>query len=857
MWNKFQLLGGFLVKGSETSLAIYMEGSTKRFIIPVYQRNYDWKMENCRQLYDDLVKVVKQKRKKHFFGSIVSVYENSGKTIEFLIIDGQQRLTTVSLLLLAMYNLVTSGIVKSEDNRLQERIHDEFLVDKYQPKEKRIKLKAVKNDRNAFGKLFEDESEYIKDSNITANYNYFYERIQKNEITIDELFDAIYRLEIISITLDKEDDPQLIFESLNSTGLDLSEGDKIRNYILMGLPKDVQEDYYEKYWNKIEVCTGYDVSSFARDYLSVKKLAIPAQKKVYFYFKEYMENSQMSTEELLQDLLAYAKRYEYLLGLKKIAGSDDFNYCVYRLNRLETTVTRPFFLEALRMYEIGKLDLNKLTDIFQITESFIFRRTICDLPTNALNKIFLLLHREIIRFDGTEENYFEKFKYALISKKEKVRFPSDIEFISRFTEKQVYQMNGKNKIYILERFENYGTKENKDVYNSCDNGKYTIEHIMPQHLTSIWVKELGKDYKDIHDTWLHRLANLTLTAYNSQYSNNSFDDKKNRKDGFIQSGIRMNTSFVALQDKWTLEELEKRNKLLMDKALEIWCWPATSFKPVVKQLDMCSLADDEELTGRNIYGFSYKNNEQTVKNWSEMAQRVLQNLYSEDKSIIKSLAKDSYNSLSSSFSYKEQDFSASVEVADGIYFNTNSNTSTKLAILRELFKLYSIENDALVFYLKNNNYNVETDSVEDKLIRYWSVALPKIKESFGENAPFCNVSAKARRNLMGTIGLGNAGVVCGVKNNGIKVELYFGISDSTKNKMYYDFLFQHKNEIEQKLGAVLSWHRRDNEKGSMIYIDMNGLSFMNEEDWPSMVNFHVEWSKKLYDIMIAPYLLNK
>lgn len=229
------------MKGSECRLIEYMEGSKKRFIIPVYQRNYDWKIEHCKQLFDDLIKVVKNQRKSHFFGSLVSVYNPSGRNTEFLVIDGQQRLTTVSLLLLAIYNLISKGILKSNDTFLDKQIYEDFLVDKYQPKEKRIKLKPVKNDQKAFGKLFNDKSDYIRDSNLTINYNYFYDRIQKQEVSIDELFDAICRLEIINITLDNDDNPQLIFESLNSTGLELSEGDKIRNFILMGLPIDLQE----------------------------------------------------------------------------------------------------------------------------------------------------------------------------------------------------------------------------------------------------------------------------------------------------------------------------------------------------------------------------------------------------------------------------------------------------------------------------------------------------------------------------------------------------------------------------------------------------------------------------------------
>lgn len=492
------------MKGSECRLIEYMEGSKKRFIIPVYQRNYDWKTENCKQLYDDLIKVIKHNRRSHFFGSLVSVYNPSGRNTEFLVIDGQQRLTTVSLLLLAMYNLISAGVVITQDDSLGKQIYEEFLVDKYQPEEKRIKLKPVKNDQKAFGKLFAEEKDHIRESNLTANYNYFYDRIQKQEITIDELFDAICSLEIINITLNNDDNPQLIFESLNSTGLDLSEGDKIRNFILMGLPTSLQDSYYENYWNRIEECTKYDVSSYIRDYLSVKQQSIPSQKRIYANFKEYVELVGVQTEDLLKELLAYARRYQILLNGG--THSKKLDACIYRLNRLETTVTRPFFLEVLRLLDEEKLDIAQVADIFLTTENYLFRRTICDLPTNALNKIFLMLHREVVRYDGTENDYVAKVKYALLVKKERARFPDDDEFATAFTERQIYLMNSKNKVYILERLENSGTAEDKDVYGHCDDGVYSIEHIMPQHLTPTWIKELGEDYEQIHEQWLHRIA---------------------------------------------------------------------------------------------------------------------------------------------------------------------------------------------------------------------------------------------------------------------------------------------------------------------------------------------------------------
>lgn len=840
------------MKGSECRLIEYMEGSKKRFIIPVYQRNYDWKTENCKQLYDDLIKVIKNKRRSHFFGSLVSVYEPSGRNTEFLVIDGQQRLTTVSLLFLAMYNLIDAAVIVPNDSSLGKQIYEDFLVDKYQPEETRIKLKPVKNDQKAFGKLFSSVDEHIRESNLTTNYNYFYERIQKQEITIDELFDAIYSLEIINITLNNEDNPQLIFESLNSTGLDLSEGDKIRNFILMGLPSKEQDEYYDKYWNRIEECTKYDVSSFVRDYLSVKQMAIPSQKKIYISFKEYVEQQSIEAEELLKELLSYAKRYEILLcdGTKnKVLDS-----CIYRLNRLETTVTRPFFLEVLRLYDEEKLDMSQVADTFLITENYLFRRTICDLPTNALNKIFLLLHREIIRYEGNDVDYVEKFKYALLSKKEKARFPDDEEFSAGFTDRQVYQMNSKNKIYILERLENFSTAEDKDVYGHFDDGIYSIEHIMPQHLTPAWVKSLGDDYEQIHETWLHRIANLTLTAYNSKYSNSTFEEKKSMKNGFEDSGIRMNT-YIAKKDKWTLAELEERNQYLMGRALEIWAAPTTVFKPVEKQLDSYTLDDDTSLSGRQIARFSYKNTEQPVSSWVEMFEKVLQILYAEDKNVITKLAASTEDNVALHFSMKKSDFTKSVEIGDGIFVWTNTSTQSKLSVLSRVFKLYDTDPSDLVFYLRDENESVENETGTRYELRrkYWAYALELIKEAHGEGGSFCNVNPSKENWINGFFGVSGFNISCIANFDSARVDLYLGKAKKEENKKAFDMLMSHKDDIEKALGVSLVWSRGDDIKSSKISYQLNGVSIENETDWLQMARFHAEWSKKFYDA-IVPYL---
>ena len=845
------------MKGAETKLIKYMEGADKRFVIPVYQRNYDWKIENCKQLYDDLVKVVRNNRKNHFFGSIVSTYNPDGDNEEYQIIDGQQRLTTVSLLLLAMYNLIRQGKAVPSDNRLSDRIYEDYLVDKYQPEETRIKLKPIKNDRKAFGKLFDEETEHIGGSNLTTNYNYFYDRIQKEEISIDELFQAIRSLEIISIRLDSDDNPQLIFESLNSTGLDLSEGDKIRNYILMGQPSKQQEVYYEKYWNKIEENTNYQVDLFIRDYLSVKQQATPSLNKIYFTFKSYLEDGELEIETLLIDLLDYARLYRLLITSK--TGDKRLSSCIYRLNRLETTVTRPFFLEVLRLNKEGLLSIDDVVEVFLATENYLFRRTICELPTNQLNKIFLLLHKEVIRYDGTADKYVEKLKYALLAKKERARFPEDVEFTEAFGNKQIYSMNAKNKMYILERFENFGTIEDKDVYRHFDEGDYSIEHIMPQHLTPAWAESLGEDYEQIHETWLHRMANLTLTAYNSKYSNNSFLEKRDMANGFRDSGIRMN-QWIATRDRWGVAELEERNTYVQQRALEIWASPITAFRPIEKQLDSYTLDDEIDFTGRKLARFSYLTMEQPVKNWAEMFESVVHLLHSTDKSVLNNLAYENDESvvLSVYVSNKKENLRRYIEVDKGVYFEAQTSTWLKMSILRRLFALYKLDPSDLVFYLRDED---DADSSEEeegtrseKRRSYWTYALGLLKEANSSSGMFSNRSTTKDSWLSGSFGISGFVMTCVANYDSARVELYFGKSDNEKNKEAFDRIAVHKEMIENMLGVSLIWDRGDDKKSSKIFYTLEGVGIEKEEDWPVVARFHAKWTAKFYEVMVASYI---
>lgn len=693
------------MKGNEELLYQYMEGHSKRFIIPVYQRNYDWTKDQCKQLYDDLVRISKENTKRHFFGSIVSSMNEGGGQQEYLIIDGQQRLTTVSLLLLAMYKILEEEILTTKDLNLKTKLFDEYLVDKYEKKETRIKLKPVKNDAEAFNILVDKFDELILDSNITTNYEYFYNRILREEISISELYESFKKLEIINIFLGPEDNPQLIFESLNSTGLDLSEGDKIRNYILMDVrPNELQEEYYEKYWHKIEKATKYDVSSFIRDYLSIKLQYIPVIKKTYQEFKKYHLSLSIGKEELLEDLLAYAERYEQIItGKSKMKTIEPV---LTRLLFYEAKVIRPFVLEVLRLAESSQkkeaiLSEEEVLEILNTVESYIFRRQICDMAANALNKIFASLHNEIMQIDGSADLYVDKFKYILSKKQGKGIFPDNQSFLKSLENKDIYSMRSKNKQYLIERYENWGTKEVKDVYKLISNGTYTIEHIMPQNLSYEWQASLGDNWQEIHEEWVHRLANLTLTAYNSKYQNSSFERKRDVENGYRDSGIRMNQR-LANFDRWTEIELKDRNEQMLSKARKIWPMVETSYEPENKLEEKVALADEINLTGRLISEFEFLGARTSVKSWQEMYLRTIELIIDDNPHLLinKINNKDSdlkyyIENHQSSKSYKK--------IYDGIYINTNTSTNTKIIGLKKIFDLYDVDENELVFYLRSKD----------------------------------------------------------------------------------------------------------------------------------------------------------
>ena len=684
------------MKGDAQPLIKFFDGSDKRFIIPLYQRNYEWKEEKCEQLFQDLMKLHNSDRKSHFFGSIVSSIQSG--TEDRLIIDGQQRITTVSLLLIAMVNAKKEGLIEATDAKLVEKIFKRYLVDEYQEDERKVKLKPIKKDMQAFDALlYKPKDQYIKESYVTRNYDFFYDKITRAGLTLDELFDTIKKLEVINIRLDEDDDPQLIFESLNSTGLDLSEADKIRNYLLMSLAPAEQDDLYTRFWNPIEEFAK-DPSSFVRDYLTMKQGKIGRIDKIHSIFKEYAETANIDRATLLEDLHHYAKIYNQVDKAK--VGTDKLNRKLNQLRTLDSNVAYPFFMAFFDYALKTGLAETEIHQVLDVIEAYWARRIICNLPSNALNKVFATLHRDVLNHvntssDDTTPSYIDVLKYVLLKKGQSSVFPSDEEVKSDFKTRQVYKMPVNARMFILERMENQDNNERHDVVKELTDKNITIEHIMPQTLSDKWKTALGDDWERIHEQYLHTMANLTLTGYNSQYSNLTFIEKRDMEKGFKDSAFRLNNS-VKSCEQWTETELKARQKELQNVIMRLWPMPTTSFEPLRREAESASLDDEDyEFTGKKLQAYILDGVRYTVNTWKEMLIQVCGHILIEKRSTIEWLCANE----KCGFSTTQDGWKR--ELAPSLYIWTDNSTASKISILRGMFEECNIPTSKLIFEFRS------------------------------------------------------------------------------------------------------------------------------------------------------------
>ena len=682
--------------GHKQYLTDLIEGKLTRFVIPVYQRNYDWKQEQCGRLFDDLVEVVKTDRDEHFFGSIVSQTPRG----ERVVIDGQQRITTVFLLLAAIRSQLRAGVVAAEDAELADDIDEYYLIDRKHRNDQKLRLKLIKSDRKAFAAILDEkEAGFVPDSNVTQNFLYFKERIASADVEVDDLYEAIKSLCVIDITLDPGDDAQLIFESLNSTGLDLSEADKIRNFVLMNLDQEIQEAYYDNYWNVVEINTDYEVSEYIRFYLAALEGKTPAIKKVYPAFRAHAikrfsspggSGLEIETEELLKELLRYSIHYRNCIHPE--TGSKEIDSALKAIRLFDASVIHPYLLNLLEYRKQGNISDDAVAEVLWAIDSYLFRRWVCGVPANALNKIFETLHADGLK--GVDEGfgYQDVLKYLITHNSGTGRFPEDGYFLYALDTRDFYRI-GNRKYYLYDRLENGSSNERISVVAGLENGDFSVEHIMPQTLSTEWKKAIGSDWERVHEEWTHKMANLTLTAYNSDYSNRPFTQKRDMKKGFTDSGFRMN-QWVAKQDTWSEPQMKEREERLEQRFLELWPYPSSTYEPKKILPESASLDSDAEFTGRRISGFSFMDVRYAVNQWNDMLSKMMQLVYELEPAKIHSLAGRSDYPASAFRNEKAHGYS---KVTEGVYVKTGSSTIAKIDLLRSVFDLCDIEQAELIF----------------------------------------------------------------------------------------------------------------------------------------------------------------
>ena len=547
----------------------------KQFLIPVYQRFYSWDIDQCKRLWNDIVEMQRKGKVGHFVGSIVNIAEQAMPTgvQKYMIIDGQQRMTTLTLLLLALRNYAIKN--PSDTTINARRIDNMLLKNEYESGDERYKLLLTETDRDILISLVEEKliAEGTR-SRLIENYNFFANKLADKEIQPAEVYESIGKLQIVNITLDRAvDDAQAIFESLNSTGKELSESDLIRNYVLMGLEPSEQTYVYEHLWRPMEQMFIYEtqgtvMDAFFRHYLTMKLSRIPKQGRVYEEFKLYHLNCEFGTiGELCQDLLDYAKYYTNIVFKRN--SDTDLKKLYEDIIDLRMEVSYPFLLKIHHDCVEGLITSGELKEILKLCVSYVLRRAICEIPTNSMNKTFATL-KNYIRPD----DYMNSVKAFFVMQDTYKEFPDNDKFEGAFESRDIYNMRARN--YILSRLENFENKAPIIIEN------YTIEHIMPQNknLSSEWQADLGSEWQEVQKKYLHTIGNLTLTAYNSEMSDRPFLEKMDMPGGFKESALRLN-KYVVLQNKWTEKHIQERANELAKKAESIWPYPTLTAAELV------------------------------------------------------------------------------------------------------------------------------------------------------------------------------------------------------------------------------------------------------------------------------------
>ena len=566
------------MQAGETTLNKLLNTS-RQFIVPIFQRNYSWQKSQYEQLWFDILRASKFKEKQnHFIGSIVYIDMGTpaGRPQQLLLIDGQQRLTTISILLCAIKDYVQKFNLETNLINLA-KIRNQFLYNSDEIDEDRYKLLLNVQDKETYIKLIDNTIFTVNKpaTNIIKCYEFFYERIEdfiKQYGQIDEIYAGIFKLSLVSISLDKDsDNPQMIFESMNSTGKDLSQTDLLRNYLLMDLTPEKQTRLYKTYWKPMEELFGEDIYKndvnkfdyFIRDFLTLKSDTghICKINNVYENFKRYYLDNNCEKFAVLKDLFTYAKYYACIDLLQE--NDDELKLYWQEFKKLDSHVVYPFLLKLYDDYSRQILIKEDFKKILQVVISYLWRRAICEIPTNSLSKTFATLYQAV-----DKDDYVNSIIKAFVFKSSYKRFSSDYEVREKLQTKDIYHFRLRK--YLLEALENYYHKEPIDL----NTANYTIEHIMPQNIEHnlSWQQMLGEDWQEVHSLYLHSLGNLTITGYNAEMSNKSFGEKVNGESGFKHSHLKLNESIVQC-DVWNKKAIQRRTNILTDIILKIWKYP--------------------------------------------------------------------------------------------------------------------------------------------------------------------------------------------------------------------------------------------------------------------------------------------
>lgn len=651
------------------------------FRIPVYQRRYEWTEAQVEQYFEDIEDIaLNEDMQGHFLGTVVFVKASfPGMGSDYIIIDGQQRITTTFLMLKALQDAI-------EDENTKEDIRETYFENRNVEEAYKYKLLSVEDDRKDFLELIVHNVS-TKTSKIHMNYKYLRTLILHSSASPMALYEALQKLKIVYIQLEqgkKDENPQVIFESLNSTGLSLTESDLIRNFLLMNEEPEVQKNLYYHYWLRMEeLLTNAKISDYIRDYLTMKTSTIPNKSKVYESFKQYMFTENLTSEILLKDLLKFARHYSILLNPE---GMDrDIQHYLTSVLQLKSTVTYPYLLRLLNLYEEQRITKQQLMAILQTLTAYLIRRLIVNFPTNALNKVFSTLVKVTSETEGkTEEQVVNSF---LGSRTGTALFPRDNKVRESILTNDIYNRNPRLTKMILSQIEQNMHKE------TVDFEEVTIEHIMPQTLTPGWRNTLGRSAADDHKLYGDVLGNLTLTAYNSNLSNKLFEEKK---EIYAVSNIKI-TRDLREYPSWDKTTILARGEELVQQILQLWPIPQEAQSLDEPQAIMSdnyyAVFEPLEVTGRKPKSIKIDEKEYPVDTWKKMLVTYLEWLA--DYDLERYLALPKQKSFQKLLNYSKDTFRLPLEVT-GIWVETNLSAHAIYNFISALAEHYGKEETVFV-----------------------------------------------------------------------------------------------------------------------------------------------------------------